>query len=94
VNALDKALRIAIGRFYPQLAAITLDDFKVRVLEDKKGTDAVTRVLIETKDAEESWGTVGVSENIIEASWEALVDAIEYGLARNPQQESPDSHGK
>jgi len=94
VNALDKALRIAIGRFYPQLAAITLDDFKVRVLEDKKGTDAVTRVLIETKDAETSWGTVGVSENIIEASWEALVDAIEYGLARNPQQESPDSHGK
>ncbi len=94
VNALDKALRIAIGRFYPQLAAITLDDYKVRVLEDKKGTDAVTRVLIETKDAETSWGTVGVSENIIEASWEALVDAIEYGLARNPQQESPDSHGK
>ena len=94
VNALDKALRIAIGRFYPQLAAITLDDYKVRVLEDKKGTDAVTRVLIETKDAETSWGTVGVSENIIEASWEALVDAIEYGLARNPQQESPDAHGK
>jgi len=94
VNALDKALRIAIGRFYPQLSAITLDDYKVRVLEDKKGTDAVTRVLIETKDADSSWGTVGVSENIIEASWEALVDAIEYGLARNPQQESPDSHGK
>jgi len=94
VNALDKALRIAIGRFYPQLAAITLDDYKVRVLEDKKGTDAVTRVLIETKDADSSWGTVGVSENIIEASWEALVDAIEYGLARNPQQESPDPHGK
>ena len=94
VNALDKALRIAIGRFYPQLEAIKLDDFKVRVLEDKKGTDAVTRVLIETKDAETSWGTVGVSENIIEASWEALVDAIEYGLARTPRQESPDSHGK
>ena len=85
VNALDKALRIAIGRFYPQLASITLDDFKVRVLQDKKGTDAVTRVLIETKDAERSWGTVGVSENIIEASWEALVDAIEYGLSAHPQ---------
>ena len=94
VNALDKALRIAIGRYYPQLSGMSLDDFKVRVLEDKKGTDAITRVLIETKDAEESWGTVGVSENIIEASWEALVDAIEYGLARTPLQESPDSHGK
>ena len=90
VNALDKALRIAIGRFYPQLASITLDDFKVRVLEDKKGTDAVTRVLIETKDAESSWGTVGVSENIIEASWEALVDAIEYGLSARPHGASHD----
>jgi len=85
VNALDKALRIAIGRFYPQLAGMTLDDFKVRVLDDNKGTGAVTRVLIETKDAETSWGTVGVSENIIEASWEALVDAVEYGLANSPQ---------
>jgi len=88
VNALDKALRIAIGRFYPQLANMTLDDFKVRVLEDNKGTGAVTRVLIETKDTETSWGTVGVSENIIEASWEALVDAVEYGLARNPQSDA------
>jgi len=92
VNALDKALRIAIGRFYPQLAFMTLDDYKVRVLEDKKGTGAITRVLIDTKNADGSWGTVGVSENIIEASWEALVDAVEYGLSRtqvpetNPRQ--------
>ena len=81
VNALDSALRIAIGRFYPALDAIELTDFKVRVLDEKKGTGAVTRVLIESGDGEKSWGTVGVSENIIEASWEALVDAVEFGLA-------------
>lgn len=81
VNALDGALRIAIGRFYPALDAIELTDFKVRVLDEKKGTGAVTRVLIESGDGVKSWGTVGVSENIIEASWEALVDAVEFGLA-------------
>ncbi len=82
VNALDKALRLAISSFYPRLAEIELADFKVRVLDEKKGTGAVTRVLIETTDHETSWGTVGVSENVIEASWEALVDSIEYGLSR------------
>ncbi len=87
VNALDRALRIAIGRFYPALDAVTLTDFKVRVLDEKKGTAAVTRVLIESSDGEKSWGTVGVSENIIEASWEALVDSVEYGLS-HPRQES------
>lgn len=81
VNALDCALRLAIGRFYPHLAEMTLTDFKVRVLDEKKGTGAVTRVLIETADGEKSWGTVGVSENIIEASWEALVDSVDYGLS-------------
>jgi 2-isopropylmalate synthase len=85
VNALDKALRIAIGRFYPRLADMALTDFKVRVLDEKKGTGAVTRVLIETADRDTSWGTVGVSENIIEASWEALVDAVEYGLSHVPE---------
>ncbi|MBI5231400.1 MAG: citramalate synthase [Coriobacteriales bacterium] len=80
VNALDKALRIAIGRFYPHLAEIELSDFKVRVLDEKAGTAAITRVLIESSDHEKNWGTVGVSENIIEASWEALVDSIDYGL--------------
>ncbi|NTW28651.1 MAG: citramalate synthase [Coriobacteriia bacterium] len=80
VNALDKALRTAIGRFYPRLAEFQLEDYKVRVLNENKGTAAVTRVLVETSDHEQSWGTVGVSENIIEASWEALVDSIEYGL--------------
>jgi len=82
VNALDKALRIAIGRYYPALDDMRLTDFKVRVLDERKGTGAVTRVLIESADHEASWGTVGVSENIIEASWEALVDSVEYGLSR------------
>ncbi|MBA4370921.1 MAG: citramalate synthase [Coriobacteriaceae bacterium] len=89
VNALDKALRIAIGRFYPHLADIALTDFKVRVLDEKKGTGAVTRVLIESSDREKSWGTVGVSENIIEASWEALVDSVEYGLS-HPRPDAPE----
>ncbi|MDP3631524.1 MAG: citramalate synthase [Actinomycetota bacterium] len=88
VNALDRALRIAIGRFYPALEPIELTDFKVRVLDEKKGTGAVTRVLIESADGEKSWGTVGVSQNIIEASWEALVDSVEYGLS-HPKQENP-----
>lgn len=83
VNALDKALRSAIQRYYPALEQIELADFKVRVLEDNKGTGAITRVFIESTDHRHSWGTVGVSENIIEASWEALVDAVEYGLKRN-----------
>lgn len=87
VNALDRALRIAIGRFYPGLEPIELTDFKVRVLDEKKGTGAVTRVLIESTDGDKSWGTVGVSENIIEASWEALVDSVEFGLS-HPRQEN------
>jgi 2-isopropylmalate synthase len=81
VNALDGALRLAIGRRYPALDDIELTDFKVRVLDEKKGTGAVTRVLIESGDGEKSWGTVGVSENIIEASWEALVDSVDFGLS-------------
>ncbi|MEA5076445.1 MAG: citramalate synthase [Coriobacteriia bacterium] len=87
VNALDGALRLAIGRFYPALEAIELTDFKVRVLDEKKGTGAVTRVLIESSDGEKTWGTVGVSENIIEASWEALVDSVEFGLAHPRAEE-------
>lgn len=80
VNALDKALRKAVGEIYPELEKIQLTDYKVRVLDESKGTDAVTRVLIESSNDETSWGTVGVSENIIEASWEALVDSLDYGL--------------
>lgn len=82
VNALDKALRAAITRFYPQIEKLELHDFKVRVLDGSRGTGAVTRVFIETSDGEERWGTVGVSENIIEASCDALVDAITFGLKK------------
>lgn len=80
VNALDKALRKALYRFYPQLKESRLIDFKVRVLDGMAGTAALTRVLIETTDGYKNWTTVGVSEDIIEASWQALVDSIEYYL--------------
>ncbi len=80
VNALDQALRKAILNCYPDLEKIELTDFKVRVLNEKKGTAAMVRVLIESSDGEKNWGTIGVSENIIEASWQALEDSIVYGL--------------
>ena len=80
VNALDKALRLAIGVKYPVLSRIHLTDYKVRVLDTAKGTGAVTRVLIDSTDGERSWSTIGVSDNIIEASWQALQDSIVYGL--------------
>jgi 2-isopropylmalate synthase len=80
VNALDGALRQAIGTRYPQLSSVHLTDFKVRVLDTSKGTGAVTRVLIDSTDGTDTWTTIGVSENIIEASWEALVDSVVYGL--------------
>ena len=89
VNALDAALRGAIGEIYPQLRDIELTNFKVRILDEAKGTDAVTRVLIEASDGEREWGTIGVSENLIAASWDALVDSLEYGMqaADSPSQE-------
>ncbi|UQX89948.1 citramalate synthase [Jatrophihabitans telluris] len=80
VNALDRALRQALGDVYPRLAEFELTDFKVRILPGKHGTDAVTRVLIETADAAGDWTTVGVHPNIIEASWLALADAVRFGL--------------
>ncbi len=80
VNALDKALRKALIRFYPELKYLNLYDFKVRILDEKKGTEANTRVLIESGDHDSKWGTVGVSSNIIEASWQALVDSVDYIL--------------
>ncbi|MEN8189002.1 MAG: citramalate synthase [Thermodesulfobacteriota bacterium] len=86
VNALDNALRKALTRFYPKLAEMELVDYKVRVLTGEHGTGAKVRVLVETRDEETSWGTVGVSYNIVEASWQALVDAITYKLMRDEQQ--------
>lgn len=83
VNALDNALRKALKEFYPTLAQMHLSDYKVRVLDSKAGTAAKVRVLIESRDAKNSWWTVGVSENIIEASWQALVDSIEYKLLKD-----------
>jgi 2-isopropylmalate synthase len=83
VNALDHALREGIGQAYPEVAKFELIDYKVRILDQGHGTDAVTRVLIETTDGRSSWVTVGVGHNVIEASWGALVDAVTYGLRRN-----------
>ena len=80
VNALDAALREALDARYPVLGKLRLTDFKVRVLETSKGTGAITRVLLDTTNGEKTWTTIGVSENIIEASWQALVDSIVYGL--------------
>ncbi len=80
VNALDKALREAIGELHPHLADIELVNYKVRILDEDHGTGAVTRVLLDSSDGHESWGTIGVSENIIEASWEALVESLEYAF--------------
>ncbi|MDE0160677.1 MAG: citramalate synthase [Acidimicrobiaceae bacterium] len=80
VNALDTALRNALGDRYPALHNISLTDYKVRVLDTQKGTGAVTRVLIDSTDRRKVWTTIGVSENIIEASWQALADSVVYGL--------------
>jgi 2-isopropylmalate synthase len=80
VNALDRALRDALIEIHPHLADIDLVNFKVRILDEAKGTGAVTRVLLDASDGDQVWGSIGVSENIIEASWEALVDSLEYGM--------------
>jgi 2-isopropylmalate synthase len=88
VEALDQALRKALIRFYPEIANVILTDFRVRILDPEESTAATTRVLIESTDGEASWGTVGVSENIIEACWEALVDSVEYKLFRDEKQKT------
>jgi 2-isopropylmalate synthase len=82
VNALDEALRRAIGQAFPELSKLELIDYRVRILDQGHGTDAVIRVLIETADDRGSWVTVGVGHNIVEASWRALVDSVTYGLRR------------
>jgi len=83
VNALDNALRKVLLRFYPRIKDIHLADFKVRALDAAAGTAAKVRVLIQTRDGDDIWGTVGVSENIIEASWQALVDSVDYKLLKD-----------
>jgi len=84
VNALDAALRAAIGEVHPHLADIELINFKVRILDENKGTGAVTRVLLDSSDGSEVWGSIGVSENVVAASWEALVDSLERGMLAGP----------
>jgi 2-isopropylmalate synthase len=89
VHALDAALRDAIGAIHPHLKDIELVNFKVRILDERKGTGAVTRVLIDASDGHEVWGSIGVSENLIAASWDALVDSLEYGM--QPGKAAPPS---
>ncbi|NGN92505.1 citramalate synthase [Nocardioides sp. KC13] len=89
VNALDQALRAAITRAFPVVADFDLIDFKVRIFDQGHGTDAKTRVLIETSDGSTSWTTVGVGANVIEASWEALVDGLTFGLRRHVSEPTP-----
>ena len=86
VNALDRALRTALEKTYPGLADMELVDYKVRIIEGAHGTGAVTRVLVETSDGTSTWDTIGVDENIIAASWQALEDAVTYGLFRQGEQ--------
>ncbi len=89
INALDNALRKALKDFYPALAKMHLSDFKVRVLEEKAGTAARVRVLIQSQDESDIWSTIGVHENIIEASWQALVDSVEYKLLKDQKTPKP-----
>ncbi len=89
VGALDNALRTALARTYPELDEMRLTDYRVRVLDGAKGTQAVVRVLIETSDGGKEWVTVGVSDNVIHASWEALTDAYAYGLLHRPATDPP-----
>ncbi len=93
VNALDHALRKALEKFYPNLKEVKLKDYRVRVLNTRHGTDAVVRVLIESGDGESNWSTVGVSHNIIEASWKALVDSIDYKILKDEAKKAEKARG-
>ena len=88
VNALDKAIKKALLKFYPELEKVNLYDYKVRILDEQNGARAKIRVLVESGDHKSKWGTVGVSENIIEASWQALIDSIDYKLNQNTKHQS------
>ena len=90
VNALDRALRDALVETHPHLRDIRLTNSKVRILDESKGTEAVTRVLLDASDGVDTWGAIGVSENVIESSWEALVDSLEAGmLPRHASHHAP-----
>ncbi|HZK87374.1 MAG TPA: alpha-isopropylmalate synthase regulatory domain-containing protein, partial [Syntrophomonas sp.] len=94
VNALDNSLRKALNEVYPEISEMHLSDYKVRVLNGNDGTAAKVRVLIESANQYDKWSTVGVSENIIEASWQALVDSINYLLMKQQLQAEEDNHTK
>ncbi|MFH1243332.1 MAG: alpha-isopropylmalate synthase regulatory domain-containing protein, partial [Pseudomonadota bacterium] len=83
VNALDNALRKALRKFFPEIDEMRLVDFKVRVIDGSEGTAAKVRVQIESRDSRDIWSTIGVSENVIEASWQALVDSVQFKLSRS-----------
>src|SRR5690606_91085 len=89
VNALDAALRKALESIYPSLKEMQLVDYKVRVINSEAATAAYVRVMIESRDQHEVWGTIGVSENVIEASWMALVDSFEYKLLKDELASKP-----
>ena len=86
VNALDRALRSALKSFYPSVESIRLTDYKVRVLDGQSATAARVRVLIESRDGTETWTTIGVSHDVVEASWMALVDSFEYKLIKDVEK--------
>lgn len=90
VHALDRALRSAITEQHPEIEEVELTNFKVRILDENHGTGAVTRVLLDASDGHRSWGSIGVSANVIEASWEALVDSLEYAFQSKLAQPDPD----
>jgi 2-isopropylmalate synthase len=94
VHAIDRALRKGLERFFPELAEVSLLDYKVRVLGSEHGTESRVRVLVESGDQEARWGTVGVSTNVVEASVQALVDALEYKLLRESKREGDGEVGK
>jgi 2-isopropylmalate synthase len=94
VNALDRALRDAITELHPHLADIELTNYKVRILDEHHGTGAVTRVLLDSSDGSDEWGSIGVSENIIEASWEALVDSLEYAFQPRTTRAEPSASAR
>jgi 2-isopropylmalate synthase len=87
VHALDRALRNGLTKFYPSINEVRLVDYKVRILDSQLATAAKTRVMIESTDGKDIWGTVGVDDNIIEASWEALVDSVEYKLFKDEKRQ-------
>jgi 2-isopropylmalate synthase len=86
VNALDAALRAALQDFYPVIRAVRLNDYKVRIINGRRGTAARTRVFVLSTDGNAEWGTVGVSDNIIEASWQALVDSFDYAVLQSGRE--------